>query len=419
YHIRHLNTKGHVPPPPSSIPAMNSHMLFALLCSSVISNAVSEDRLIMAQTLWRHGARTPTGSYPTDPYQESYWGVPWGELITGGMSQHFELGKRLRRRYMEETGLLNSKYSRYETSVRSADTPRCIESAMANMAAFYSNSPTFPSDVNGWPANWTPIPVHSRPYDEDRELEVAVSCTRADQLKEKRENLSVFQDFLTSKYKIFDAILANAGGDFDVSMHTLHQMLFILRVERNDFNLTMPSWITDDFYESLDQANDEGEDFAAGAAGFGLPEETELLRLRGGFMLKEFAKNLKDAVGNTTTTKYFAYSAHDTILRAVLLALGVKNEVVGPGNPDYASTLACELWMRNNQYYVKMLFAPDSRTDLNDFTSVLPMKCGDGLCPLSNFLEYANRYIPNGVEVCQIQMISSYRFFSGLQQAIR
>lgn len=44
-------------------------------------------------------------------------------------------------------------------------------------------------------------------------------------------------------------------------------------------------------------------------AGFGLPEDTELLRLRGGFMLGELVKNMWDAVNNETTTKYFAYSA--------------------------------------------------------------------------------------------------------------
>lgn len=43
-------------------------------------------------------------------------------------------------------------------------------------------------------------------------------------------------------------------------------------------------------------------------AGFGLPEDTELLRLRGGFMLKELVNNINDVIKNSTTTKYFAYS---------------------------------------------------------------------------------------------------------------
>ncbi|GMT32810.1 hypothetical protein PFISCL1PPCAC_24107, partial [Pristionchus fissidentatus] len=376
------------------------------------STAVAEDRLVMAQTLWRHGSRTPTGSYPTDPYQESFWGVPWGELTTGGMQQHFEQGQRMRQRYMNETGLLSEKYSRYETTIRSADTPRCIESAMANMASFYagflsgklwfihlaSDSPTFPSSANGWPSTWTPIPVHSMPHDEDRELEAGVSCPRESQLKSAREKLPVFQDFLASKWQLFTSINANAGGNFDVSMYTLSHMLGILRVERDDFHLPMPSWVSDKFYADLMQAVNEGEDFTDGEAGFGLPEDTELLRLRGGFMLKEWVKNINDTVNGATTTKYFGYSGHDTIERALLLTLGVKNDVVGPGNPDYASVIYCELWMRDGQYFVKMLYSPDSHSEMVDFSSQLHMKCLDGLCPLSEFLDYTKTYIPSGPE---------------------
>ncbi|GMR32250.1 hypothetical protein PMAYCL1PPCAC_02445, partial [Pristionchus mayeri] len=372
--------------------------IVSTILSSVLTTVLSQDRLIMAQTLWRHGCRTPTGCYPTDPYQESFWGVPWGELTTGGMSQHFDQGRRLRKRYIEETGLLGEKYSRYETAVRSADTPRCIESGMSNLAGFYSDSPTYPLDTLGWPSSWTPIPVHSRPHEEDRELEAGVSCPRADQLRKARENQPVFQDFLASKWAIFASINANSGANFDVSMDTLSHMLGILRVERNDFNLTMPSWVTDQFYNELALANDEGKDFTVGDAGFGFPEDSELIRLRGGFMLKEFVKNLNNAVKNGTTTKYFAYSGHDTIQRALLMTLGVKKAILGPGNPDYASVVACELWMRNGEYYVKILFAPDSRSDLINFSSLLPLDCVDGMCPLSSFIDYSSLYIPKGEE---------------------
>ncbi|GMR46983.1 hypothetical protein PMAYCL1PPCAC_17193 [Pristionchus mayeri] len=136
-------------------------------------------------------------------------------------------------------------------------------------------------------------------------------------------------------------------------MRTLSRMLGILVVEKDDFNLTMPEWVTDRFYADLTQANNEGEDFVDGAAGFGLSEDTELLRLRGGFILKEFVKNFKDVINNSTTTRYFAYSGHDSTERALLLTLGLKNATVGPGNPDYTSVIACELWKRVEEYYVK------------------------------------------------------------------
>ncbi|GMS79376.1 hypothetical protein PENTCL1PPCAC_1551, partial [Pristionchus entomophagus] len=373
------------------------------LFSTLLSVVHAEERLVFAQTLWRHGLRIPTSTYASDPYQESFWGVPWGELVTRGMEQHFEQGQRLRRRYTEETGLLPTKYSRYDTYVRSADMSRCIESAMSNMAAFYSDSPTFPSDKNGWPSGWTPVPVHTVPHDEDRELEAGVKCPRVDQLKKAREKLPVFQDFLASKWALFATINANAGEDFDVSMKTIYHFVDILKVERDDFNLTMPDWVTDEFYYNLTRAYYEGYDFTEGAAGFGVPEDTEILRLRGGFMLKEFIDNMNDVVNNATTNTYAAYSGHDSIVRALLLSLHVKDVTVGPGNPDYASTISCELWMRNQEYYVKMLYAPNFESDLIDFTSFLPMKCVDGFCALSDFLNYTALYIPNGAEDCNKQ----------------
>ncbi|GMT08435.1 hypothetical protein PENTCL1PPCAC_30609 [Pristionchus entomophagus] len=309
------------------------------------------------------------------------------------MQQHFIQGQRLRQRYMTETGLLNPKYSRYETTIRSADTPRCIQSALANFAAFYSNSPTYPLDTNGWPSAWTPIPVHSMPKNEDRELEPGVSCPRATQLANSRENQPAFQNFLASNWQLFATINTNAGRIYEANMQTLFELIGSLSVERDDFNLTMPSWVTDQFYYSLKSAVEYGEDYTAGAAGFGLPEDTDLLKLRGGFMLKAFVDNIKDVIGNLTTTKYYVFSGHDTIERQLLYCLGVKNSVIGMGIPYYASMIANELWMKDGQYFVKFLFSANADSELKDFTSLIP-PCKSDVCPLNAFLQYVQKYLP-------------------------
>ncbi|KAF8382616.1 hypothetical protein PRIPAC_71758, partial [Pristionchus pacificus] len=370
-----------------------SIMLFIYIILLPFITAAAAQKLVFAQTLWRHGARTPTGTYPSDPYQESFWGVPWGELTKKGMEMHFKQGQRLRQRYMAETALLSTKYSRYDTTLRSADTPRCIQSAMANMASFYSNSPTYPQNTNGWPSAWTPIPVHSRPKSEDRELEPGVSCPRANQLANSREQQPSFQNFLASNWQLFATINANAGKTYEPTMETLFEIIGSLSVERDDFNLTMPSWVTDQFYYSLKSAVEYGEDYTAGAAGFGLPEDTELLKLRGGFMLKAFIDNIKDVISNSTTTKYYVFSGHDTIMRQLLYCLGVKNSVVGLGIPYYASMIVNELWMMNGQYYVKFLFSANADSELKDFTSLIPT-CKSDLCPLNTLLTYVQRYLP-------------------------
>lgn len=48
----------------------------------------------------------------------------------------------------------------------------------------------------------------------------------------------------------------------------------------------------------------------------------------------------------------------------------------------------------------QILYAPNSETDLIDYSAFMPMKCPSGRCPLSDFVKYTQRYIPKGVEVC-------------------
>ncbi|GMS90741.1 hypothetical protein PENTCL1PPCAC_12916, partial [Pristionchus entomophagus] len=126
------------------------------------------DQLVFVQTLYRHGDRTPVGTYPTDPYQKKFWDVPWGELTKTGMHQQFLQGQRLKRLYVDKERFLSVKYSRYETKIRSSDSARCLQSAAAQMAVFYSGSHTHPTDLPDWPSNWTPQPIETAPRDQDR-----------------------------------------------------------------------------------------------------------------------------------------------------------------------------------------------------------------------------------------------------------
>ena len=58
-------------------------MLLALIfLNFLLSIGVRGDQLVLVQSLFRHGDRTPTGTYPTDPYQEDFWPISWGQLTT-------------------------------------------------------------------------------------------------------------------------------------------------------------------------------------------------------------------------------------------------------------------------------------------------------------------------------------------------
>ena len=52
-----------------------------------------------------------------------------------------------------------------------------------------------------------------------------------------------------------------------------------------------------------------GDDYLYGNAGFGEPENVELIKLKGGLLLKTMIANMDLVLNNRTKTKFFMYSA--------------------------------------------------------------------------------------------------------------
>ncbi|GMS80869.1 hypothetical protein PENTCL1PPCAC_3044, partial [Pristionchus entomophagus] len=368
-------------------------LLIALL------GVVQGEKLLFAQMIWRHGLRTPIGTYTNDPYNEDFFGVPDGELLETGMEQHFIRGQQLRKIYVEDHKLISAKYSRYETYVRSADFERCSQSALANIAGFYADSPTYPTGVSNWPSSWTPIPIHTVPHDEDHILEgFDHICPKLTKLEDARRDRKEFQNFLASKWPLFYTINANSGDPADYSFMTLAGMYQSLEIEKS-FNLTFPDWVTDEFFNELEAAWREGHDYLSGDAGFGLPMDPEMVKLASGFLFKDWMDNIDDVINGNSTLKYYAYSGHDIMMNSILFGLGVKRELVGSGNADYASTIVCELWERDGQHFIKLLLSPDIDSDFEPFTRKLT-GCGSDLCLLTDFKNFMKPFIADDVKIC-------------------
>ena len=67
-------------------------------------------------------------------------GAYHGQLTYIGEQQLFDLGCRLRKRYINELNFLSQNYDPNEISVRSTNVKRCINSAKCLLAGLYLNS---------------------------------------------------------------------------------------------------------------------------------------------------------------------------------------------------------------------------------------------------------------------------------------
>uniref|UniRef100_A0A8C8RC64 Lysosomal acid phosphatase n=1 Tax=Pelusios castaneus TaxID=367368 RepID=A0A8C8RC64_9SAUR len=361
--------------------------LVLLLGISLALAAAAQARSLRFVTLlYRHGDRSPVRAYPRDPHQESAWPQGFGQLTQVGMLQHWELGQSLRKRYH---GFLNATYNRQEIFVRSTDYDRTLMSAETNLAGLY---PPREQQLFNPNVSWQPIPVHTVPDSGERLLKFPLSpCPRYEQLQKETRQSAEYRN-KTKQNLEFLEMVANQTGIQDVSLESVWNVYDTLFCEQTH-NLTLPSWVTPGVMTKLKQLKDFGFEFL-----FGIYQRMEKARLQGGVLLAQIRKNLT-LVANASAPqrlKLLAYSAHDTTLVALQMALNVYNGRQAP----YASCHIFELYQdADGNFSVEMFFRNESGRDLYPLT--LP-GCAQS-CPLLDFLRLTDPVIPQDWErECQI-----------------
>ncbi|XP_063800708.1 lysosomal acid phosphatase [Pseudophryne corroboree] len=319
-----------------------------LLCWLILAAVLLAQarQLRFVTVVYRHGDRSPVRAYPKDVHQESAWPQGFGQLTQIGMKQHWDLGQALRDRYK---GFLNESYDRHEIYVRSTDVDRTLMSAEANLAGLYppAGSQVFQPNIT-----WQPIPVHTVPDAEERLLKFPVlPCPKYLKLQEETRQSPEYVK-TTKDNKDFLRMVANETGLSDCSLESVWSISDILFCE-SKHNLSLPSWATPDVVERLRNLKNFGFRFL-----FGITEQKEKARLQGGLLVAQILNNLTAAAQNSSNgLKFIAYSAHDTTLGALQMALDVYNGVQAP----YASCHMFELYEESpGNFTVEMYFRNES-----------------------------------------------------------
>ncbi|XP_072106206.1 lysosomal acid phosphatase-like [Mobula birostris] len=252
------------------------------------------------------------------------------------MRQQYALGQYLRNRYH---GFLNSSYHRHEIYIRSTDVDRTLMSAESNLAGLYppQGHQVFRPDLR-----WQPIPVHTVPEGEDQVLAFPLdNCPHYTQLIAETEKQEEYKKMMREN-KEFLNMLVNATGvpREMMSLATIWSIYDTLFCEQLH-NKTVASWVTPSVMERLRLF----KEFTLHVA-YGMYKQEEKSRLQGGMLVKKILQNIEQSLQTSSPTpkpKVIMYSAHDTTIAALQMALNVYSL-----SSPYAACHIVELYQEDN-----------------------------------------------------------------------
>ncbi|XP_005406895.1 PREDICTED: prostatic acid phosphatase isoform X1 [Chinchilla lanigera] len=346
-----------------------------LLLGLWLDRGVRAKELKFVTVVFRHGDRSPIETFPNDPIEESSWPDGFGQLTQLGMKQHYELGEYLRRRYGK---FLNESYKHEQVYIRSTDIDRTLMSAMANLAALFP-----PGGIRIWNPSllWQPIPVHTVAASEDRLLYMPFrNCPRFQELQSETLKSEEFQKRI-QPYKDFIKTLSTFSGFQGQDLFAIWSKVYDPLYCEGVHNFTLPSWATKDTMTTLRELSE-----LSLLSLYGIHKQKEKSRLQGGVLVNEILNHMKSATQPEKYKKFIMYSAHDTTVSGLQMALDVYNGIL----PPYASCHLMELYLEKSEYFVEMYYRNETWHEPHPLT--LP-GCTHS-CPLEKFHELVAPVIP-------------------------
>lgn len=251
-------------------------------------------------------------------------------------------------------------------------------SVMANLAGLFP-----PKDSSVWNPRllWQPIPVHTVPLSEDKLLYLPFKhCPRFEELEKETLTSEEFQNKLLP-YKDFMKTLPKLSGYHGQDLFGIWSKIYDPLFCEGIHNFTLPSWATKDTMTKLKELSE-----LSLLSLYGVYKQQEKSRLQGGVLVKDIVEQMKKASQPANRRKLVLYSAHDTTVSGLQMALDVYNGLM----PPYASCHITELYLEKGNYSVEMYYLNETRHEPYPLT--LP-GCTHS-CPLTKFVDLVTPVIP-------------------------
>lgn len=335
------------------------------LCNPSILFA-AEDKLIFAIDLIRHGDRTPEVMMPKVDYQ---WKLGKGQLTPLGMRQEYNLGSKLRHRYVEETHLLPQNYQPGTLYARSTSVERTLMSAQAFLMGLYppGTGPSMPNSKDpALPHASQPIPIFTSPFKYDDVISKNLPREEYERIMNDIHSTPQWKnknDELKSQYARFSTLTGVNIKGLE-SLRMLGDTLYIHQL----YHAPMPQNMSDEDINSIIEASKfvfitEAESKVATIA---LYQQ----------LMTTIAKYLEEGSRQSSDLKYVLLSAHDVTIAGALSYMDIS---LNGTLPPYASDLNFSLYENGfNHYIVKVTY--------NDAPISIPA-CGKAQCELDQFLQ--------------------------------
>ncbi len=139
------------------------------------TSANEQDSLRAAALLFRHSVISP--KY-TPPKVDTEWPMGFKQLTAIGMRDMYRRGQQLRRKYVDELGLISGTYHADEVYVRASNTDRALQSAQMLILGLFPlgtgpDPSIYDSGLSAAPAPelaFTAVPIHSVALENDSVL---------------------------------------------------------------------------------------------------------------------------------------------------------------------------------------------------------------------------------------------------------
>lgn len=371
--------------------------------------------LLFAAELCRHGDRTPLDEFPADALPASKWPEGVGQLTAIGMRAHYNLGTRLRARYVD-TGFLPPAYNVRDVYIRSTDIDRTLMSAVSQMAGLYppGSAPNYDvrvrfgedplhEDEGGLPHAYQPLPVHTETTKLDQLLLPGNACPRHAWLMAHKYNSDQFQRVVNANADFLHTVGAIVGKP-DLNLFELdgvHDTWTVFKAH----HVPLPSQATPDIV-------DRARNLSNWLLTFG-NQGTDIHRLRAGLLLFEIRQRmqaialdrfglLNDPDMKKLTHKFVLYSAHDTTVAATLAAMRVFDDQY----PPYNSTVIWELFKDDAKSFTV-------RVEYNGKPLLLP-GCSAEFCPIEEYVASIENVMVPGEAARTVECLTGWRRYASM-----